>query len=139
MVAGLDIRYEAGTGDHPLLGRRLPNVELTGDFGPSGKANAYRFLHAGRGVVLDLCGDHTLRAAAAPWTDRIDVVTTASRPAGALADVEAALVRPDGYIAWIGSAGSAAAADLPGALTRWFGQPHDSHQVVASATAGATP
>lgn len=138
MVAGLDIRYEVGTGDHPLLGRRLPNVELAGDFGPSGKANAYRFLHAGRGVVLDLCGDHTLRAAAAPWTDRIDVVTTASHPAGALADIEAALVRPDGYIAWIGSAGSGA-ADLPGALTRWFGQPHDSHQVAAPATVGARP
>ena len=138
MVAGLDIRYDTGTGDHPVLGRRLPDVELTGDFGPSGTANALRFLHAGRGIVLDLCDDDRLRAAAAPWTDRVDVVTTASRPAGPLADVEAALVRPDGYIAWIGSGGSGAAG-LPGALIRWFGQPHESHQVVTPAAAGARP
>ena len=138
MVTGLDIRYDVGPGDHPLLGRRLPDAELTGDAGPSGQANAFRLLHAGRGVVLDLGGDDTLRAAAAPWTDRIDVVTTASRPHGALADVEAALVRPDGYIAWIGSGGSGAAG-LPGALTRWFGQPHESHQVVTPAAAGARP
>ena len=68
----------------------------------SGKANAFAFLHAGRGVLYDLGGDGELRAAAAPWADRIDVVTTTSRPDGALADVEAALVRPDGYVAWIG-------------------------------------
>jgi bifunctional hydroxylase/dehydrase len=138
MVTGLDIRYDAGQGDHPLLGRRLPAVELTGDFGPSGTANAFQFLHAGRGVVLDLGGDDKLRAAAAPWTDRIDVIATGSPPAGALADVQAALVRPDGYIAWIGAGGSGAAG-LPGALTRWFGQPHESHQVVAPAAAGARP
>src|SRR5207249_2822364 len=39
MVTGLDIRYEVGGGDHPLLGRRVPDVELTGDFGPAGKAS----------------------------------------------------------------------------------------------------
>ena len=140
MVTGLDIRYDVGPGDHPLpghplLGRRLPNVELTGDFGPSGQANACQFLHSARGVVLDLVDDDRLRAAAAPWTDRVDVVTTASRPAGALADVEAALVRPDGYIAWIGSSGSGGhvADGLQDALIRWLGQPHESHQVMSPA------
>lgn len=150
MVAGLDIRYDVGPGDHPLLGRRLPDTELTGDFGPSGKANAFQFLHGGRGVVLDLCGDDGLRAAAAPWTDRIDVVTTASAPAGPLADVEAALVRPDGYIAWISSGGTGSgsgsragsgsgAVGLSAALTRWFGQPHETHQAATPAAAGARP
>jgi bifunctional hydroxylase/dehydrase len=136
MVTGLDIRYEVGTGDHPLLGRRLPDVELTGDFGSSGTANAFEFLRAGRGVVLDLGGDDRLRAAAAPWADRIDVVTAASRPHGALAEVAAVLVRPDGYIAWIGSGGSTAAG-LADALARWFGQPQERHQPVTPIAAGA--
>jgi bifunctional hydroxylase/dehydrase len=138
MVTGLDIRYDAGEGDHPLLGRRLPDLELTGDFGPGGKANAFQFLHAGRGIVLDLTADEDVCAAAAPWTDRIDVISSTSRPAGALADVEAALVRPDGYIAWIGTGGTRAAG-LPEALARWLGEPHESHQAVTPATTGARP
>ena len=138
MVTGLDIRYDVGPGDHPLLGRRLPDTELTGDFGQDGKAKAFEFLHAGRGLVLDLGGDDTLRAAAEPWAVRIDVVTTTSRPQGALADVDAALVRPDGYIGWIGSGGSGTAGLLD-ALTRWFGQPHERHQAGTPAAASARP
>jgi bifunctional hydroxylase/dehydrase len=136
MVAGLDIRYDAGPGDHPLLGRRLPDVELAGEFGPSGTATAYQFLHAGRGVLLDLGGDDRLRALAAPWTDRVDVVTTASRPAGPLADVAAVLVRPDGYIAWLGADGSGARG-LRVALSRWFGRPHLSRENASQQTPAA--
>jgi bifunctional hydroxylase/dehydrase len=138
MVTGLDIHYDVGEGDHPLLGRRLPDVELAGDFGPSGRTNAFQLLHAGRGVVLDLSDDEAVRAAAAPWTDRIDVETAVSAPGGALAGVEAVLVRPDGYIAWIGSGGSGAAG-LAGALACWFGQPNDSHLARTPAAAGARP
>ncbi|MFI9808929.1 FAD-dependent monooxygenase [Streptomyces sp. NPDC052301] len=117
LVSGLDITYDAAPGDHPLLGRRLPDFPLAG---PDGGTTAYALLHGGRGYVLDLRGDGDVRAAAEPWTDRIDVVTTASRPEGALADAEAVLVRPDGYIAWIGSGGSGAAG-LTDALSRFFG------------------
>jgi bifunctional hydroxylase/dehydrase len=138
MVTGLDIRYDVGTGDHPLLGRRLPDVELTGEHGPSGTPNAIHILHAGRGVVFDLGGDDKLCAAAEPWADRIDVVSTASLPHGALADVGAALVRPDGYIAWIGSGGSGATG-LPDALGRWFGQPHHPRPAGTPVAAGARP
>ncbi len=141
MVTGLDIRYDVGAGSvgfggHPLVGRRLPDTELAIDFWPSGRTNAFQLLHAGRGIVLDLVGDERLRVAADPWTDRIDVITAGSRPAGALTDVDAALVRPDGYIAWIGAGGSGAAG-LADALTRWFGQPAETHQAPRPATAGA--
>jgi bifunctional hydroxylase/dehydrase len=135
MVTGLDIRYDVGPGDHPLLGRRLPNAELTGDFGQSGKASAFELLHAGRGVVLDLAGDDKVRAAAAEWADRVDVISAAAGPAGALEGVAAALVRPDGYIAWVASGGSEATG-LPDALARWFGEPRKAHEAAASASAG---
>jgi bifunctional hydroxylase/dehydrase len=138
MVTGLDIRYDVGQGEHPLLGRRLPDVVLAGGFGPSGKANAFQFLHAGRGVLLDLGDDDEVRAAAAPWADRVDVITTASRPVGALADTKAVLVRPDGHIALIGSGGPGAAG-LPDALARWFGRPHEIHRAATPAAAGARP
>jgi bifunctional hydroxylase/dehydrase len=130
MVTGLDIRYDAGAGDHPLLGRRLPDFALAD--GPDG-TTAYGLLHRARGVVLDLRGDaearggevpggSDVRAVAEPWTDRVDVVVTASRPGQAPADVDALLVRPDGYLAWIGSGGSGTAG-LADALSRWFGAP----------------
>lgn len=121
MVAGLDIRHDVGDGDHPLLGRRLPDTELTGGFGPSGSTTAFELLHAGRGVVLDLADDEEVRAAASPWSDRIDVVTaTVPRP-GQLDGARGVLVRPDGYVAWVGTSDSG--PGLTDALARWFGQP----------------
>ena len=125
MVTGLDIRYEAGgaggtgggAGGHPLLGRRLPNAELAGG------GCAFDLLHAGRGVVLDLADDLQVRAAAAPWADRVDVVTTAAVAADSLEGAAAVLVRPDGYIAWIGTAESFPSTGLTDALTCWFGRP----------------
>lgn len=122
MVTGLDIRYDVGVGGQTLLGRRLPDTELTGDFGPAGTARAFSFLHSGRSVLLDLAGDAELRAVAAPWKDRVDVVTVTARPAGVLAEVNAALVRPDGYVAWLG-AKAADSSGLSEALIRWCGRP----------------
>lgn len=119
MVTGLDIRYDVGGGEHPLLGRRLPDFDLTGDGGPS---KAFELMHAGRGFLLDLSGDADVQAAAEGWADRIEVVSTT---ADAFADVDAVLVRPDGYIAWIGS-GETGAAGLPEALSAWFGEPGES-------------
>ena len=136
MVTGLDIRYDVGSGEHPLLGRRLPDVDLTGAEG-TGPTSTFALLHAGRGVVLDLAGDDAVRAAAAPWADRVDVFTAAGRPAGALDEVDAALVRPDGHIAWIGSGGSGANG-LPDALARWFGPSGGGREDTVLASAGLT-
>lgn len=143
MVTGLDIRYDVGGGDHPLLGRRLPDFELTGVTGPDDRTTAFALLHAGRGLVLawrgdsrsgdSRSGDDGLRAAAAPWSGRVDVVAVPSRPPEALAGAEAALVRPDGHIAWAGSG----PAGLAEALTRWFGEPDDAHQYATTAATGA--
>ena len=122
MVTGLDIRYDVGPGNHPLLGQRMPSHELEGT---PGKLDTFGLLHAARGVVLDLADDPGVRTAAGPWTDRVDVVTASPRPGNApspLADADSVLVRPDGYCAWIGS-GRPGPDGLTTALTRWFGDP----------------
>ncbi|WP_030184112.1 FAD-dependent monooxygenase [Streptomyces sp. NRRL S-813] len=121
MVTGLDIRHDVGCDRHPLLGRRLPDQQITRD---GVKQSVYTLLHAGRGLLLDLAGDAGLRAAARGWSDRIDTVTVQGLEGeGGLGAV---LVRPDGYVAWAGAAGEGPAAGVTGmpltdALARWFG------------------
>ena len=115
MVTGLDIRYEVGSGEHPLLGRRMPDKEL--DDGRS----TMDLLHPGRGVLFNFACDAGLRRAVSPWADRVSTVS--ARPVDALAGIDAALVRPDGYICWI-SAGGSAGEELTDALARWFGRPN---------------
>ncbi|MFF8280742.1 FAD-dependent monooxygenase [Streptomyces lateritius] len=116
LVTGLDITYGAAAGDHPLLGRRLPDQELiVGDE----KSSTYELLHRGRPLLLDLHDSAELRAAAAGWSDRVDVVTAAR--ADADAPSASLLVRPDGYVAWATVDGSA--EGLEQALTDWFGEP----------------
>ncbi|MGW0121044.1 FAD-dependent monooxygenase [Streptomyces sp. NPDC003327] len=117
LVTGFDITYDAGAGEHPLLGRRLADFAFTGE---DGETTAYRALHTGRPVVFDLAGDSAVAEAAAGWADRVDVVTAKARPEGPLAEVDAVLVRPDGYTAWIATDG---AEGLQDALNRWFGAP----------------
>jgi hypothetical protein len=112
MVTGLDIRHDVGGGDHPLLGRRLPDRDLVVD---GEKTTVFALLHAGRPVLLELGGDRGLRAAAA---GRVDVVG-ADRPDGE-APVDGILVRPDGYVAWVAPRG-AGPDGLTAALSRWFG------------------
>ena len=109
-----------GGGANPLLGRRLPKFELDGHPRFTCSTGA---LQAGRGVLLDLEDNSRLRGRAAAWTARVDVVTAKARPddrAGWPSNVTAALVRPDGYIAW---AAPGSHEDLPTALRRWFGDP----------------
>jgi 2-polyprenyl-6-methoxyphenol hydroxylase-like FAD-dependent oxidoreductase len=113
MVTGLDIRHDVGDGEHPLLGRRLPEREVVID---GEKTSSLTLLHAGRPVLLDL-GGRGLAAAAAGWRDRVEVLAAEfDCPAGA----DGILVRPDGYVAWAAPAG-AGPGGLTTALERWFG------------------
>ncbi|MFJ4691865.1 FAD-dependent monooxygenase [Streptomyces sp. NPDC088766] len=125
IVSHLDIRYDMTDPDtpaHPLLGRRLAKRPLTG---AAGETDTFRLLHPARGVLLDLADDPAVRATAARWSDRVDTVTAAAKPAEGTTDVlaglDAVLVRPDGHVAWT-SHGSA--HPLAGALARWFGDGH---------------
>lgn len=124
MVAGLDIRYDVGVQGHPLLGMRLPDHELVGDFNGAGKTTAFHCLHAGRPVVFDFADDALIREAVAGWEDRVDTVTAIAHaePWTGVDTLDGLLVRPDGYVAWVSAEGNGAAG-LPAALARWFGPP----------------
>ncbi|WP_370937948.1 FAD-dependent monooxygenase [Amycolatopsis sp. cg13] len=102
-ITAIDIRYDFGEGPD-LLGRRLPDLALK-------QGRLYDRLHQGRGLVLD----RTERLNVEGWADRVDLIAD---PAATL-DAPAVLLRPDGYIAWIGEDQQ----DLNDHLARWFGQP----------------
>ncbi|OBI51360.1 FAD-dependent monooxygenase [Mycobacterium sp. E796] len=109
LLAGNDVRYDVGD-DHPLSGWPVP--ELTLDDG----RRVAELLHDARPILLDLdCG---AEATARGWLDRVDVV----RAAAADPPAAAALIRPDGYVAWAADAlGPDEEAGLRTALERWFG------------------
>jgi 2-polyprenyl-6-methoxyphenol hydroxylase-like FAD-dependent oxidoreductase len=120
MMSGLDIRYDLGEG-HPLLGRRVPDLEVDTATGPR---RVFSLLHAARPVLLDLGEPGALDIA--PWAERVQKVE--ARYAGAwelpvigpVPAPAAALIRPDGHVAWVGDG---TATGLQAALTRWFGPP----------------
>ena len=117
IVSGLDIRYDVGEGDHPLLGRRIPPRGLTTS---DGETSTPELLHDGAGVLLDLTDDPGIRAVAAGWSDRVKTTSARETGTSSLGD-SALLVRPDGYVAWAGDD----AKELDIVLRRWFGNPTD--------------
>ncbi|GEL25766.1 FAD-dependent oxidoreductase [Pseudonocardia sulfidoxydans NBRC 16205] len=105
--------YDAGAGD-PRVGSRVSDVPLGGD----GTTIAAAF-HAGRAVLVDPAD--ACAGAAAPWKDRLTLLPGPDAATGAGAEAPpAVLVRPDGYLAWVG----ADTCGLPEALTRWLGPRH---------------
>ena len=120
MMSGLDIHYDLGEG-HPLLGRRMPDLDLVTANGP---LRVFTLLHEARPVLLNLGEPGGFDIT--PWADRVSLidvtyVSTWELPAiGAVTAPTAVLVRPDGYVAWVGDLTEVSLAD---ALTRWFGPP----------------
>jgi 2-polyprenyl-6-methoxyphenol hydroxylase-like FAD-dependent oxidoreductase len=118
MMSGLDVHYDLGKG-HPLLGRRMPDLDLTIDGRP---LRLFTLLHGARGLLLNFSKTGGLDIA--PWADRINRIYADcdgpwQLPAiGQVAAPGAVLVRPDGHVAWVGDQRQ---HELANALTRWFG------------------
>ena len=119
MLSGLDIHYDFGEG-HPLLGRRMPDLDLVTADGP---LRVFALLHEARPLLLNLCQSGAFDIG--PWADRVRLVDASYDGAwelpvlGAVTAPGAVLVRPDGYVAWVGGPETAGLTD---ALTRWFVQ-----------------
>jgi 3-(3-hydroxy-phenyl)propionate hydroxylase len=120
MMSGLDIHYDFGKG-HPLLGRRMPDLDLVTAKGP---LRVFTLLHDVRPVLLYLCEPGGFDIT--PWADRVQLIDAKydgvwELPAlGAVTGPTAVLIRPDGYVAWVGDLAQLGLAD---ALTTWFGPP----------------
>jgi len=119
-ISGLDVHYDLGPG-HPLLGRRMPDLALEIADGP---VRVYSLLHDARPVLLALGAP--LAVDVSPWADRLRVVDAGYDGAwelpviGTVPAPRAVLIRPDGYVGWVGDD---TAENLTDALTRWVGAP----------------
>jgi 3-(3-hydroxy-phenyl)propionate hydroxylase len=119
MLTGLDVHYDLGDG-HPLLGRRMPDLDLDTAGGPT---RVYELLHDARPVLVNFGEPSAFDIG--PWSDRVQSVE-ATHDGGwelpVIGEVDAptaVLLRPDGYVAWTGALTD---PELPGVLARWFGQ-----------------
>jgi 2-polyprenyl-6-methoxyphenol hydroxylase-like FAD-dependent oxidoreductase len=119
-MSGLGVRYDLGDG-HPLLGRRMPDLDLVT---AGGQLRVFTLLHDARPVLLDLGGPGGFDVT--PWADRVRSIDARYTGAwelpaiGAVTAPSAVLIRPDGYVAWVGELTGVGPAD---ALTTWFGPP----------------
>jgi 2-polyprenyl-6-methoxyphenol hydroxylase-like FAD-dependent oxidoreductase len=119
LVSGLDIRYGLSEG-HPLLGRRMPDLELVSAGGP---LRVFELLREAKAVLLNFGEAGSLDIA--PWADRVQLIDARydgvwELPAlGAVDAPGAVLIRPDGYVAWVGAGTDGGLRD---ALAAWFGR-----------------
>jgi 2-polyprenyl-6-methoxyphenol hydroxylase-like FAD-dependent oxidoreductase len=119
-LSGLDIHYDLGEG-HPLLGRRMPDLDLVTADGP---LRVFTLLHDARPVLLNFAERGGLDIT--PWADRVRLVDAEYAGSwelpvlGAVTAPAAVLIRPDGHVAWVGDGTE---VGLPEALTAWFGAP----------------
>ncbi len=118
--SGLDIHYDLGEG-HPLLGRRMPDLDLVTADGP---LRVFELLHDAKPLLLNLGEPDRLDIT--PWADRVQLIDASYEGEwelpvlGVVSAPTAPLIRPDGYVAWVGEGTN---VGLGAALTTWFGPP----------------
>ena len=124
LVTGLDVAYDLGAG-HPLLGRRMPDLDITTAAGP---VRVFGLLHQAEPVLLDFDGQelgadvssgrarHVRATYDGAW--QLPVLGTVPVPT-------AVLVRPDGYAAWVGEGPVDGLAE---ALDTWCGKANQTRE-----------
>jgi 2-polyprenyl-6-methoxyphenol hydroxylase-like FAD-dependent oxidoreductase len=136
LISGLDIHYDLGAG-HPLLGRRMPDLDLVT---AGGAVRVFELLHGARPVLLNL--DEPDGFDITPWADRVRLIDARYEGEwelpvlGAVSAPTAVLVRPDGYVAWVGDGTDEGLTD---ALATWCGPATPAHSLGRSCRADEVP
>ena len=102
--SGLGVRYPFGVGDHhPLVGRRMPNLELSTELG---ETSVFALLRSNGFVLLNLGADLPADIPEIPGVHRVSATCLSGEEALTIPDLgivpalTAALIRPDGYVVW---------------------------------------
>jgi len=117
-MSGLDVHYDLGEG-HPLLGRRMPDLDLVTD---EGRRRVFALLREARPLLVDLGGGFDLGS----WADRVRRIDARHDGVfelpviGVVPSPAAVLIRPDGHVAWVSTGKGDGLHD---ALAKWFGPP----------------
>ena len=112
MMSGLDIRYDLGAG-HPLLGRRMPDLDLVTADGP---LRVFDLLRDARPLLLKFGDADGIDIES--WADRVRVVCAKHVAQcvlpvlGTVSEPPAVLIRPDGHAAWVGAETDPALRDI---------------------------
>ena len=108
-VWGVFTHYDL-SGGHPLVGHSVPNFEFLDG------ARIGELMQDGQGILLDFGGNASLKALAGKYGDRLEYISGRAKDQLGLS---AALIRPDGIVAWA-SDNDPDGGELQRAATRWF-------------------
>ncbi|MGR6920156.1 FAD-dependent monooxygenase [[Actinomadura] parvosata] len=113
LATGVSTRYDPKIpGDHPWLGRLVPDLELT--LGGR-RTSVAELLHRARPLLLTL-GERPLPSVGGGWVDTYDA-RCPGRP-----ELEGLLIRPDGHATWVSTTSEPQPdSTLATALATWFG------------------
>lgn len=109
-VWGVYTHYNLG-GDHPLTGRSVPNFEFEDG------TKIGELMHDGQGILLDFDVNASLKILATEYGDQLKYISGRAKEQLGLG---AALVRPDGVIAWASDSGEFDERSIRQAADLWF-------------------
>ncbi|WP_016935739.1 aromatic-ring hydroxylase C-terminal domain-containing protein, partial [Rhodococcus sp. R1101] len=124
LISGLEVTYDLGEG-HPLVGRRMPDLDIVVEEEP---VRVFELMHQAHPLLLQFDGTPTDFGILPEHVDHVRARYDGAWELPVLGAVDApsaVLVRPDGYVAWVGEGSTDGLGD---ALERWCGVAGRDHR-----------